>query len=208
MDKINYTITIEDCRDYVKYQRTIPRLKKYRYKIFIPLIIIFALMMIFSLIMETRFFLKAFEYVGGQYSMSFTELLQSDFSSLLFEGVADHFWQMNLPVFGAWAVIFFLAWFISKNDLFHAESSKIYEGLKKQALDIEVSVENEGLKCTGKGSSFVYRWADIIDVYESEKSFLVYVAETSALIVPKRAFSTPEKAKEFYELLNARTRKK
>ena len=208
MDKINYTITIDDCRDYVKYQRTIPRLKKYRFKIFIPLFIIFALMIIFSLIMETRFFLKAFDYVGGQYSMTFAELMQSDFSALLFEGVADHFWHMNLPVFGVWAVIFFLAWIISKNDIFHAESSKIYEGLKKQSLDIEVSVENEGLKCTGKGSSFIYRWSDIIDVYESEKSFLVYVAETSALIVPKRAFNTPEEAKEFYGLLIARTRKK
>ncbi len=208
MDKINYTITIDDCRDYVKYQRTIPRLKKYRFKIFIPLFIIFALMIIFSLIMEIRFFLKAFDYVGGQYSMTFAELMQSDFSALLFEGVADHFWHMNLPVFGVWAVIFFLAWIISKNDIFHAESSKIYEGLKKQSLDIEVSVENEGLKCTGKGSSFIYRWSDIIDVYESEKSFLVYVAETSALIVPKRAFNTPEEAKEFYGLLIARTRKK
>ena len=125
MDKINYTITIEDCRDYVKYQRTIPRLKKYRFKIFIPLIIIFVLMLIFSLIMEIRFFLKAFEYVGGQYSMSFAELLQSDFSSLLFEGVADHFWQMNLPVFSIWAVIFFIAWFVSKNDIFHHQFNYI-----------------------------------------------------------------------------------
>ena len=208
MDKINYTITIEDCRDYVKYQRTIPRLKKYRFKIFIPLIIIFALMMIFSLIMETRFFLKAFEYVGGQYSMSFAELLQSDFSSLLFEGVADHFWHMNLPVFGIWAVIFFIAWFVSKNDIFHAESSKIYEGLKKTSLDIEVAPQADGLSCSGKGTSYVYKWSDMIDIYETEKSFLIYVAETSALIVPKRAFQSPAVAKEFYSLVSSKLRKK
>lgn len=208
MDKMKYTLTLDDCRDYVKFQRTIPRLKKYAFKQFKPLIIIFILLVLFSIIMEFSFFLKAFEYVGGQYSMSFSELLKSDFSGLLLEGITDHFWHMNLPVFIIWAVIFFTAWFISKNDLFHAESSKIYNGLKKQALDIEVSLQDDGLLCSGNDMSFVYKWADIIDFYDTQKSFLVYVAETSALIIPKRAFKTPAEAQEFFNTVKGRLNKK
>lgn len=208
MDNIKYTITLDDCRDYVKFQQKIPRMKKYKFKQFLPLIIIFILLVLFSIAMEVNFFFKAFDYVGGQYSMSFAELMKSDFSSLLLEGITDHFWTMNLPVFVIWAVIFFIAWFISKNDIFHAESGKIYNGLKKQTLDIEVSLQNDGLLCSGKDMSFVYKWNDIIDFYDTQKLFLVYVAETSALIIPKRAFKSSAEAQEFFNTVKGRLNKK
>ena len=34
MDKINYTVTLDDCRDYVKYQLKIPRVRKFIMKAF------------------------------------------------------------------------------------------------------------------------------------------------------------------------------
>lgn len=138
MEKIKYTLTLDDCRDYVKYQRKIPRLKKYVFKQFMPLIILFVLIILFSLAMEISFFFKAFHYVSGEYAMSFSELLKTDFSALLLEGIADHFWNMNLPILLIWAVIFCTAWLISKNDIFHAESSKIYKGLKTSLLILKL----------------------------------------------------------------------
>lgn len=202
MEKIKYTLTLEDCRDYVKYQRKIPRLKKYVFKQFMPLIILFVLIILFSLAMEISFFFKAFHYVSGEYAMSFSELLKTDFSALLLEGIADHFWNMNLPILLIWAVIFGTAWFISKNDIFHAESSKIYKGLKNQSLDIEITPQEDGLYCKGKNVSALYKWKDILDIYDTKKSYLAYVGECSALIIPKRAFPQQEESESFYNYVN------
>ncbi|HIS35513.1 TPA: YcxB family protein [Candidatus Scatousia excrementigallinarum] len=202
MEKIKYTLTLDDCRDYVKYQRKIPRLKKYVFKQFMPLIILFVLIILFSLAMEISFFFKAFHYVSGEYAMSFSELLKTDFSALLLEGIADHFWNMNLPILLIWAVIFCTAWFISKNDIFHAESSKIYKGLKNQSLDIEITPQEDGLYCKGKNVSALYKWKDILDIYDTKKSYLAYVGESSALIIPKRAFPQQEESESFYNYVN------
>ena len=208
MDKIKYTLTLEDCRDYVKFQRKIPRLRKFIFKQFRPLLILLILIILFGIGMEINFFFKAFHYVGGQYSMTFAELMKTDFANLLLEGVAEHFWSINLPILILWAIIFFIAWYISKNDIFHAESNKIYTGLKNQSLDIEVNPQDEGLLCSNKNTSVLYKWHDIIDVYDTGNSFLVYVAESSALIIPKRAFSSQEEYNAFCNYVNNKLHRK
>lgn len=208
MDKIKYTLTLDDCRDYVKYQRKIPRLRKFVFRQFRPLFILFVVILIFSVIMEIPFMLKAFNYVGTEYSMTFSELLKSDFSSLLFDGIADHFWNFNLPIFITWAVIFVVAWFISRNDLFHAESSKVYNNLKNQSLDIEITPQSDGLYCSSKNLSALYKWKDIIDIYDTKKSYLAYVGESSALIIPKRAFPIAEESESFYNYVNNKLHRK
>lgn len=202
MEKIKYTLTLDDCSDYVKYQRKIPRLRKTLLMKFKPLFIIFGLIILFSLIAEINFFFKAFNYVSSQYSMTFSELFKTEFSSLLFEGIADHFFNRNLPILILWGVIFFVAWFISRNDLFYAESKKIYDGLKQQSLDIEIIPQEDGLHCEGKSVSATYKWQDIVDIYDTKKSYLAYVGETSALIIPKRAFSEQEASDSFYNYVS------
>ena len=121
---------------------------------------------------------------------------------LLLDGIADHFWNMNLPIFVTWAVIFLVAWIISKNDLFHAESSKVFNGLKNQSLDIEITPQDDGLYCSGKNISALYKWKDIIDIYDTKKSYLAYVAESSAIIIPKRAFPMEEESESFYNYVS------
>lgn len=188
MEKIKYTLTLDDCRDYVKYQRKIPRLKKYVFKQFMPLIILFVLIILFSLAMEISFFFKAFHYVSGEYAMSFSELLKTDFSALLLEGIADHFWNMNLPILLIWAVIFCTAWLISKNDIFHAESSKIYKGLKNQSLDIEITPQEDGLYCKGKNVSALYKWKDILDIYDTKNHILHMLVKVPHLLFLNEPF--------------------
>lgn len=208
MDKIKYTLTLDDCRDYVKYQRKIPRLKKFVFRQFKPLFILFFIIVAFSIVMEIPFVFKAFNYVAAEYSMTFSELLKSDFSSLLLDGIADHFWNFNLPIFIIWAVIFVVAWFISRNDLFHAESTKVYNIFKNQSLDIEITPQEDGLYCSGRNLSALYKWKDIIDIYDTKKSYLAYVGESSALIIPKRAFPIEEESESFYNYVNNKLHRK
>ena len=47
MEKISYTLTQEDCKDYVKFQYKLPRIKKFIMKTYIPFWVIGLLFVLF-----------------------------------------------------------------------------------------------------------------------------------------------------------------
>ena len=202
MEKINYTLNLEDCRDYVKYQRKIPRIRKFIMKQFRPFLYICLGLILFSFLFEIINIVMSLNSVAAEYSMSFIGVVKSYFFWPMVSAAFEHFWEFNIPVILIWLVVFWIAWTISKYDLFHAESSRVYDVLKGQDLDITITPQDDGLLCSGKLTTTLYKWQKIIDVYDTNKSFLVFVGDYAALVIPKRAFETPEEEKIFFNYLN------
>lgn len=208
MEKFSYTLTLEDCRDYVKFQQKIPRVKKFLMKQFRPFIYLCAIIILFSLLIEIINVVMSLNSVAAEYSMTFLGVIKSYFFLPIVGNAFEHFLAFNLPVLLIWIVIFFIARIISKYDLFHAESGRVYALLKGQDLDITITPQDDGLLCSGPNTTTLYKWQKIIDVYDTGKSFLVYVGDYAALVIPKRAFETPEESAMFFKYLNDKLNQK
>lgn len=198
MENIKYTLTLDDCRDYVKFQRNIPRIRKRLAKQFRPLFYLCIAVLVLGLFFELVNFLIGLNAFAAETFVSVKSLIGSEnFMSMLGYSF-DHFLTIALPVVLLWLVIYFVAASISKYDLFHAESSKVFELLKSKDLEIELNIEDDGLFALGKHTKCFTEWAKIVDIYDTGKSILVFVSDYSAIIVPKRAFALPEDAAAFF----------
>lgn len=208
MEKFSYTLTLEDCRDYVKFQEKIPRVKKFLTKQFRPFVYICIGFLLLGLIFEIIRVCISLNWVANEYSMTFFEAVKSQFFLPTLGGAFDSFLNFGLPLIIIWFVLYHFARSISKYDLFHAESNKVYSLLKGQDLDITITPQDDGLLCSGKHTKTFYDWQKIIDVYDTCKSFLVYVGDYAALVIPKRAFETPEESAMFFKYLNDKLNQK
>lgn len=202
MESIKYILTLDDCRDYVKFQRKIPRIRKFLFKQFRPMLFICLGVVLIALLLFGWQILSAMNAISAEYSMTLAGVVKSDFFIPLLTYSLDEFMTLFIPIMILWGIIFLLAGSISKYDLFHAESQKVFNLMKGQDLDIEVIPEADGLFCRGEHSKTVYYWQKIKDIYDTNKSFLVFVGDYSALVIPKRAFPTEEKAQEFFNFVN------
>lgn len=202
MEKVNYTITLDDCSDYVKYQLKIKRIRKFVMKSFIPFWIIGLILAIVTALPFILDFLGFFKYVMSENDLSFIQaLIYKD--TLL--GVWSYFWTVLgsiMPLVIIWVVIFGIALTMYRFDPFHALSKKVYKMLQGGALDAELEVKDDGIYAEGKGQSSVMKWDGLIDIYDTGKTFLVFVSDYRAVIVPKRAFKTEETAQEFFNFVN------
>lgn len=180
MEKVNYTITLDDCSDYVKYQLKIKRIRTFVMKSFIPFWIIGLIFAIITLL--PLFSIPPFPDVT-----IINNILYYLSSACI----------MLWPIIGIWLVIFGIALGIYLLDPFHALSKRVYKMLQGGALDIELEVKEDGLYAEGKGVSSVLKWDGIIDIYDTGKTFLVFVSDYRAVIIPKRAFGTDNNAQEF-----------
>lgn len=202
MEKFNYTLTLEDCRDYVKFQQKIPRVKKFLMKQFRPFVYICVGLLLLGLIFEIINVCISLNLIANEYSLTFFETVKSQFFVPALGSAFERYFNFIVPLIIIWFVLYHFAWSISKYDLFHAESNKVYSLLKGQDLDITITPQDDGLLCSGPNTTTLYKWQKIIDVYDTGKSFLVYVGDYAALVIPKRAFETPEESAIFFKYLN------
>lgn len=208
MEKITYNLTLDDCRDYVKFQRKIPRIKKRLSMQFRSLFYLCIAVLVLGIIFELVNFGINLNAYAAENSVSMESLLGSEnFNSMLGYSF-DHFLTIALPVILLWLVIYLIAAGISKYDLFHAESSKVFDLMKSKDLDVELNIEEDGLFAKGRHTKCFTEWSKIVDIYDTGKSILVFVSDYSAIIVPKRAFELPEEAVMFFNTLKQHLDKK
>lgn len=201
MDKISYTIEPADCSDYVKFQFKIPRLKKFILKSYTPFWVIgliFAL--IYSLPIFTGFY-KGLRYLMTNNDLSIFEALTDASMIDFYKGCGDFVIYQILPFVLIWLCIFFVSCFFISHDLFKLNSKKIYKMLEGR-LSAEVEICEDGLDMKGKGLASFLKWDGIVDIYEAKTTFLIFVSDYQAIIIPKRAFETQEKAQDFFNFVN------
>lgn len=198
MDKINYTVTLDDCSDYVKYQLKIPRVRKYIMKAPLSLLKICVIVFIVFSLSSIPALWNYWQTLQTTQGLELSNLL-----SIIF-----HFTVLILSV--SWPfiliMIVFYALFLSLYyfDLFHILSKKIYKLLEGGDLSVDLEIKDEGLCAYGKGRSSSVNWNGIIDIYDTGKIFLIFIADYQAVVVPKRAFGNEENAQEFFNFVSSK----
>ncbi len=206
MEKISYTLTCEDCRDYVKYQYKIPRIKKFILKTYIPFWVIGSVLVVLYMLPLFINLFTGVQYLMSEGGMSFFAAL-TDFQMVEFyKGALQYLVQVVLPIIGIWLALFAITWSIGATDAFSHSSKRVFKILEGRALDAEVEVQDGGLNMTGKNASTFMSWDGIVDVYSAPSTFLLFVSDYQAVIIPKRAFQTPEKADEFFKFVDEKVK--
>ena len=198
MDKINYTVTLDDCRDYVKYQLKIPRVRKFIMKAFLPILIIWIIVAILFSFPEI---LALCKYLHTVYTTQ--SLTLSNFLSIIFHYtvlILSLCWPFILALVLSYAFFFSLYYF----DLFHSQTKRIYKLLEGGDLSVDLEIKDECLCAYGKGLSSTINWNGIIDIYDTGKNFLIFIADYKAVVIPKRAFGNEENAQEFFKFVSSK----
>lgn len=201
MEPIKYTLNLDDCHDFVVYQNKIPRIKKYVIKQSMPVIIILSVILVFIFGFGIFDFFRTLADVHMKYSMSYVDIFTS---SLMLPFVID---SLKLFFFINFPVLFFVLLFVLycilgvRYDVFKLNAKRVFTLLQGSDLDLEIVLNSEGIECRGKNSSNCYNWAKIIDIYDTGKSFLVFVSDYMAEIIPRRAFANEDAAMEFYNTM-------
>ena len=177
MDKIEYTLTLEDYKDFTKFQLKIPRLRKYILKRALkPAIIVSVLDLIVNVAIMIHD--KSF----GFYLIVMLALL--------------------LPL----AIFLFIVVFkiiIVACCLFCGISAKnMYKMHKGISMEYKTSVTDEKIIVSRKDSATEYNYNGIIDIYDTKKTFLLFIGNYLAILVPHRAFENEEKAQEFFDFVS------
>ena len=87
-------------------------------------------------------------------------------------------------------------------------SKKVYNLLKGQSLDMNIEVRDDGLYTNNTKNEGIFLWDGIIDIYDTSKTFLVFIGDYTAILIPKRAFSNENKANEFFSFVSNKIAKK
>ncbi|MCM1339253.1 MAG: YcxB family protein [Muribaculaceae bacterium] len=206
MDKISYTLTVEDCKDYVVAQYKIPRIKKFIMKTFVPFWImggIFVVVLIVPLFINL---LSGLSYLVQEGEMSFFKALTDFQMCEFYKSALLYFVKAVLPLIVIWVLIFAIAWGIGATDAFSISSKRVFKMLEGRALDAEIEVQENGLAMSNKNASSFIEWSGIVDIHETKSTFLIFVSKYQAVIVPKRAFATEDIAKEFFNIVDEKSR--
>lgn len=206
MGKISYTLTQEDCRDYVKSQYKIPRIKKFIMKAYIPFWIIGSVCFVIFLLPLFINLFTGLKYLMSEGGMSFLKAL-TDFQMVEFYKSGLMYFVSNiLPFIFIWLAVFFSSWYLGACDAFSLYSKRVFKLLEGRALEAEIEVQEGGLSMTGKTLSSFIEWSGIVDIHSTPNTFLIFVSDYQAVIVPKRAFETPEKADEFFNFVDEKVK--
>ena len=206
MERFSYTLTLEDCKDYAISQYKIPRLKNFILKMYIPFWIIGLLAVLVFIFPIFLNFFTGLSYLMKEGGMTFFRALV-DFQMLEFyKSSLIYFISAVLPLIVIWLVIFAIGWGFGATDAFSLTSKRIFKMLSGKALDAEVEVQENGLYMEGKGISSFVGWDGIVEIYSATNTFLLFVSDYQAVIIPKRAFKTPELAQEFFELVDSKVK--
>ncbi len=91
----------------------------------------------------------------------------------------------------AFPIILYISYVTARNSL-------------KIITNVVCTLNNEGLSYMSNLGNNIIQYKDICDVKVTEELIFVYISKNSTLIIPKRAFKSPDKAIDFAALLTER----
>lgn len=195
MQPISYKITIDDCHDYVKYQWKIPRIRKNFMKAYLLVFgILVLLFVVFGIIPDINKYYTYYQILQAENALTVYNI----FIPLLTPGI----------VFVIMVACLYILILTSQFDLFRFISKKVYNLLKGQSLDMNIEVRDDGLYTNNTKNEGIFLWDGIIDIYDTSKTFLVFIGDYTAILIPKRAFSNENKANEFFSFVSNKIAKK
>lgn len=171
MKKISYTLTLQDCENYVRSSFSeIPRLKTDHLK---PLI---KVILVFGIIATTCIFALFFQLTKIVLDIIMPTLILS-FSILI-----------------TYSLSFFFR-------LYFLDGKRTFEYLKGIDLNREIVFSEENIVQTNKNGTASINWSTIKDIYDTKFNYLIFISDKQALIIPKRIFETETEKQDFWELI-------
>lgn len=188
MEKINYTLTLEDCNNYARSQSKIPRLKKYSQKQFLKICLKYSVFLIILALIS--FSITIYNIAAHNHLTILSVLTNKDF---------PHFLISQIKFFSLWIIIFLFIFFIIFNFQKHFLVGKIlYKMLSGIDLNYELSISEENITRTNKNGMSVFNWETVKDIYNTRHNYLIFTSDLQAIIIPKRCFENEEQSNEFY----------
>lgn len=104
---------------------------------------------------------------------------------------------------------FFIFPYLNKAEVIRGLHKATKEGDNKAILGHQtISLTPEHLFVKTPGSESKYTWASIDKIVQNDKYIFLYISSISAIVVPKKAFSTENELQEFVEYVNIYRRKR
>lgn len=191
MEKINYTLTLEDCNNFTRSQIKIQRLRKYIFKNYFKLYLIFILGVL--LISIFLFGLSVLDISMRHHITIISVIKNNGFPHFLTSQFKSY-----LSITMTFSVIFFIL--LPLKDYIW-DGHYIYKMLKGMDLNYEISVFEENITRTNKNGVSIFNWATIKDIYDTKYNYLIFVSDLQAIIIPKRCFENEDQGKEFYNTI-------
>lgn len=193
MEKISYTLTLQDCNNYVRSQSKIPRLKKCLFKNYTKLFLIF----IFIILLLSLFWFgfSIFEISIKHHLTIISVITNKDFPVFFLSQFKSYF---------TIAIIMSLLFFILlplKNYFWGGHY--IYKMLEGINLNYEITISEENITRTNKNGTQIFNWGTIKDLYDTKYNYLIFTSDLQAIIIPKRCFENEEQRKQFYNQVQA-----
>lgn len=193
MEKINYTLTLEDCTHFVHSQFKIPRLKKYFFNTLFKRYSISALVVIF--LYGIFFGFLIFDGCAKNNLTLSAVIKNANFTYFLSIYLQIAF--IGFLIFTLVAITFFIA------EFYFIGGKNVYKSLKGIDLNYELSISNENIIRTNKNGTMITNWKTVKDIYDTKHNYLIFTSDLQAIIIPKRAFENEEKSQEFYRLIKS-----
>jgi hypothetical protein len=190
--KINYELTLEDCKDYANYVWKIPRVRKYLLKsILKPALVIIAIAAIGGIIIINMDIYG----IMAKHNTTYTQVVSNPgfFKWLFFEHIITFVIVIAIFVVLVVVVGFF------ENKVFGGK--RTFKQLKGTVHTNELTISEKGLEFKNAAGISNMFWEKIVDIHDTGKSFLIFLGDYMAHIVPKRAFNSETEADEFYNLM-------
>jgi len=193
MEKINYTLTLDDCTNYARSQIKIPRFKKYLLNnIFKRYFIYILFLALGSLIL---FGISIFQ-ICNKYHLTFIQITTNKgFPHFLLSQFKFYF--ITLIIFSAIFLVILITQYYFKS------GKAIYKMQEGTDLNFEVSISKENITRINKNSTLIINWETIKDLYDTKHHYLIFISDRQAVIIPKRIFENEEQGKEFYNLIQS-----
>lgn len=190
MEKLSFTLTKDDIKDYVKYTYKLPRMrnffKKQDVKVYLfACAVILVFDFLFSILPNLTSDINIFSFIPN-----YLEYV---------------FWTIG-PVFLFMLLFIVALYFISINDCFGLAAKTSFRTLENSSLDLNIELDEEGIKFYNEVKNSHLKWEGIVEVHNTGKSILIFLSNYQASVIPYRAFETPEKAEEFFNLIDSKVK--
>lgn len=188
MEKINYTLTIEDCNNYAKSQNKIPRLKKMIAKDYLKFCFKYSLFLFLLALIIFGFII--YNVGTTKHLTLFSVITNKDFLPFFV-----YFFINSFVVIILFVVILLIILYVK---LYFWDGKYIYIMLEGTDLNYELSISGENITRTNKNGINIFNWDKIKDIYDTKYNYLIFISDRQAIIIPKRCFENEEQGKEFY----------
>ncbi len=184
MEKLNFTITKEDIRDYVKYSYKLPRMRKYMKKVWLKAFFTGAIVvMIFCIV------------INGFPPLTSVNL------EFIFAYLTYLVGMLGIPII-TMVILTVIMYFVSINDCFGQGTKATFRLFNNSSLNRTVEIEEDCLIITSEAISGKIQWSGVVDTYNTGKNILIFVSDYMAHFIPHRAFKDENEVGEFFDFVN------